>query len=202
VSLAQNKIPLRNPSFEGDPWVGNLTYDYNLKGWIDWGAIQFPDESPFDVHSVHFNFWRVQTAPQDGKTFVGLVVRQNLTWESIGQKLKIPLLKGKRYELRLYTCMDENYASLTHSSLTADDIVLYTTPAVIGIWGANKPGENEKLLARSEPVDNNDWEDYSFILEPESYFRYLVIEAYYSPGTTAAYAGHVLIDDARLVELE
>ena len=78
VSLqAQQTIRLQNPSFEWDEREAGLTPG----GWMNMGA---ENETPSDIQPGWFG---VKLEAQDGDKFVGMVVRDNNTWEGIGQKL-------------------------------------------------------------------------------------------------------------------
>jgi hypothetical protein len=77
-----------------------------------------------------------------------------------------------------------------------------STPAIVRIWGGHKGGQHNELFAQSEAIENADWGEYVFRFVPEESHIYLIIEAFYTNGGIAPYAGHVLIDNARLVELE
>ena len=76
-----DSIRLVNPSFEDVPKQSSPPL-----GWADCG---FTGESAPDVHPS--NFWEVSKPAQNGKTYVGLVVRNNDTWERISQMLESPL---------------------------------------------------------------------------------------------------------------
>jgi hypothetical protein len=195
----QREIPLINPSFEGIPHAGGSGLLADLKGWTDWAVTQFPRESPYDVHGAMTYYWQVTQAPQDGNTFIGLVVRPNDTWESIGQKLPSDLVAGRTYEFRYYACRDLQYNSRTAGSPEPID---FSKAAIVRIWGAQRGGQNEELLAQSEAIENADWQEFSFTFVPNESYSYLIIEAFYSNGGLAPYAGHVLIDNAKLVELK
>jgi hypothetical protein len=198
-AFSQKEIPLINPSFEGIAQQGGATFSTSLKGWLDIGSGQFQFQSEFDVHSADSRFWEVDMKPYDGETFIGLVVRPDVTWERIGQKLRTPLSKDNRYELSLFVCRSPVYLSPTAENR---DSVSFTEPAVVAVWATNRLSDQGEFLARSVAVTNSDWRECRLILEPRQNYHYLVIEAYYLPETTEAYAGHVLIDNARLVELE
>lgn len=45
--------------------------------------------------------WNVTRVAQDGETYVGMVVRENNTWEAISQKLKGVLLNILPISLKL-----------------------------------------------------------------------------------------------------
>ena len=73
---AQDTIRLDNFSFEDFP-----RHSHVPKGWYDCG---FPDESPPDIHpQMGGGEFKVNMAPVDGKTYIGMVVRENGTWEAI-----------------------------------------------------------------------------------------------------------------------
>ena len=49
-----------------------------------------------DVHPG--NYWEVNKPAFNGKTYVGMVVRNNDTWERISQMLEKPLIGGVCYD--------------------------------------------------------------------------------------------------------
>ena len=76
-----NLICLKNSSFEGTPKSSTVP-DH----WHNCGHSQ---ESPPDIQP-NGGFNVTQTA-YSGQTYIGLVSRNNKTWEAIGQRLSIPL---------------------------------------------------------------------------------------------------------------
>ncbi|HRI59483.1 MAG TPA: hypothetical protein PK228_07160, partial [Saprospiraceae bacterium] len=72
---------LSNPSFEDTPKTGEVPV-----GWYDCGAAM---ETPPDVQPGSFG---VVSSPYDGNTYLGMVVRDNETWEAVGQQLQQLLL--------------------------------------------------------------------------------------------------------------
>ena len=101
ASLFAQTIELENPSFEDIPAVARPP-----EGWFDCG---FTTESPPDVQpNGHFE---VRTRPQHGKTYLGLIVRDNNTWESVGQKLGQPLRGGIAYKFSLNLCKSKHFIS-------------------------------------------------------------------------------------------
>ena len=67
-------IVLLNPSFEGYPHDA-VTPD----GWQEGGLDSSPDILPGP--------WGVYQKPTDGNTFLGLITRDNNSWEALGQKI-------------------------------------------------------------------------------------------------------------------
>ena len=71
-------IELVNPSFEGIPSAGA-----NFAGWSDCAKYVFPNESPPDIQPFPGLAWSVTYEPTHGQTYLGLVVRDDDTWEFI-----------------------------------------------------------------------------------------------------------------------
>jgi hypothetical protein len=81
-------IRLANPSFEGSPGAGGEAVKLP-DGWYDCG---FPGESPPDVHPKEGGgAFQVTKEAFHGKTYLGLVVRDNDTWEMVSQRLSAPV---------------------------------------------------------------------------------------------------------------
>lgn len=81
AAFSQEIIRLVNPSFEAEPAEGRLNGPMP-KGWIDCG---FPLQSTPDIHPVQNSLFGVDTPPRHGQSYLGLVVRENESWEMIGQ---------------------------------------------------------------------------------------------------------------------
>lgn len=199
----QTEIPLVNPSFEGEPRrsVALSNGFFLVDGWIDWvlfPAQNGPDIHGIDIHGIASEFWNVLTVPYDGESFVGLVTREDETWECIGQKLPSPLRKLRSYDLVLYLCQDPHFASITKSSHV--EPMLFNSPAVVRIWGSNGVGNLDELLTESHPIMHEEWRKYNLFLQPQDDYTYLVIEAFYPLDYHGPTNGHVLIDNAKLLQ--
>lgn len=107
-------IKLNNPSFEGIP--GN---SHPPKGWVDCG---FPGETSVDIQPGQF---RVDKKPFHGNTYLGMVVRDNNTWESVAQELSNPLKKGMSYRIKIHLRKPATYIS---QSSTTVSMLINTTP--------------------------------------------------------------------------
>ena len=152
-------IRLDNPSFEGEARPGLSPH-----GWYDCGDINFPMETPPDVHptndlSGRNNFGVVQKAFH-GSTYLGMVVRENESWESVAQELKKPLSPNSCYSFNINLCKSKVYKSGIRGSR---DMVEFTTPVKLRIWGGKGYCDTRELLAESELVKNTEWEKYSSI---------------------------------------
>ena len=129
---------MKNPSFEDKPYASFVP-----EGWEDCG---FKNFSPPDVHPNDLFF--VQKTAFDGQTYVGMVSRDNNTWERIGQALEQPLERGACYGLAIALAKSPIYISGNHSS---NQDFNYSKPLKLKIWGAFHACEGLEPLAESVP---------------------------------------------------
>jgi len=184
-----------NNGLEDTPRRGT-TMTRSVDGWLDCGATKFPNESPPDIHPD--NFWKVNLAPAQGQSYVGLVVRQNDTYESISQGLDIPLKKGQCYTFSIYLSRSDDYWSGTTDlkGNRSSAQVNYTTPAIFRLWGGKIYCGQSQLLAESGPVNSSKWNMYEFEVKPATDINYITYQAFYEIPNWIPYNGHILLDDA------
>jgi len=199
-------IRLSNPSFEDNPRKGGYynnpfqAQQNNIKGWYDCGIIHFSEETAPDIHPS--DYWENRKQPSHGDTYLGMVTRDNDTWESVSQELPVPLQGGKCYSFSIELSKSRQYIS--GSRLNAEDKPKYnyTTPAVLRMWGGFGYCGTNELLAESIPVDNSEWKTYSFKLSPEANYKYITFEAFYKVPVVIPYNGHILVDNCSdLIEI-
>ena len=201
---SQDTIPLKNPSFEGVPHRG-ASRSPNVTMWNDCGLSQFPAESPPDIHPVIENAWGVNMLAQDGETYLGLVVRANASWESVSQRLFIPLRAGVCYSLTAMLAMSDIYKSATAMTqkLGTNELESFANPVMLVIWGGREECDKLEILAESSDVANHEWKPYTLILSPHSNYTHITIEAYYSKTKEELYNGNIMIDNlSPIVEVE
>lgn len=194
-------IRLSNPSFEGVPFEGGAGNRLELPGGCsDCG---FPSESPPDVQPVKNGQFQVSKLPQDGNTYIGMVVRDNDTWERIGQKLEKPLQKGKCYEFSLYLARSEiylSYSQLLNERYDSTVRANYVEPAKLRIYGGNLPCERAEMLAETGLIRNTKWLKSTFrFTDVLDDYQYIVFEAFYNTPTLVPYNGNILIDNASAI---
>ncbi|BDS11925.1 OmpA family protein [Aureispira anguillae] len=179
-------IYLENPSFEDQPRAGRTP-----DGWIDCGHSQ---ESPPDIQP--YGGFNVTRPAQDGRTFVGLVSRDNKTWEAVAQRLTDPLQKGACYKFSLQACRSTTYMSPTKKNQSQP--TNFNKGLVLRIWGGNNECDRAELLDElKEPVEHSDWRAYEFEFNPKNNdYHFICIEAYYKTPTFSWYNGNILIDNA------
>lgn len=184
-----SKIDVINPSFEGIPSAGGVP-----DGWENCGSLH---ESPPDIQPGYFD---VVQAPAHGASYLGMVVRDNETWESVGQHLSMPLKKGKKYVFSLDLARSATYES---SSRASGSGVSYTTPAVLRIWGATfRGGDRRELFCQTNEIKSTQWKRYHFEFSPENQdCDYLILEVFYKCPLLFPYCGNLLIDNCSSIIL-
>lgn len=186
-AFAQNEapIPFINPSFEDVPKPGKTPNGWYNCGWPE------TQETPPDIQPGTF---QVAVPPSDGNTYMGLVVRDNETYESVGQRLSRPILQNECYEFSLELCRSELYVS--QSKATGQE-ANYVTPAKLRVWGGNGYCDRAELLYETPLVTNFRWITYSVRMHPiKGNYAYIILEAYYKTPILFPYNGHILVDKA------
>lgn len=179
-------ILLNNPSFEDMP-----RHSKAPRGWLDCG---FPGETAVDVQPDPMNQFQVRKAPQQGNTYLGMVVRDNDTWERVSQQLASPLVAEQCYEMRIHLARSEVYLSL--SRINDNQRANYVTPAKLRIWGGFGDCDQVELIGETSLVTNYRWLEYIIKLEPSQEYTHLVFEAFYNTPTLFPYNGNILVDNA------
>lgn len=196
VSAQVDTITLMNPSFEDDPRAGGNAAN-GIKNWYDCGIINFPNETPPDIHPK--DFWSNTKQAYEGSTYLGMVVRDNDSWESVSQRMSQPLTTGECYSFSVKLARSERY--LSGSRLAMETIgdgsgsYSYTTPTVLRVWGGTGYCNTRELLAETVPVKHSEWKEYSFKLSPSFNHKYITFEAFYNTPVLVPYNGHLLLDD-------
>lgn len=189
-------ITLANPSFEDYPHTGQNSGS-SISGWYDCGKEMFPNETPPDVQpspDPSNLFFGVTTRPYDGRTYLGMVVRENDSWESVSQRLSKPLEPGNCYEFSIYLCKSENYMSQKASF--DPNFYPFTTPVQLRIWGGRTFCNKLELLHSTALIRNTNWTKYQIRMEPKQRISYIMLEAFYETPTLFPYNGNLLVDNA------
>ena len=198
VSLLAQNIELVNPSFESTPFQGGEEY-FPLRGWLDCG---FEGETAPDVQPRALDpIFSVTQEAFAGKTYLGMVTRDNETWERVSQRLSTPLEGGKCYEFSIYLCRSPIYISLSASARNQGEqrTANYTTPIKLRIWGGVGPCARTELLAESNLVKNTRWLRFDFTFHPQQQLSYITLEAFYNTPVLFPYNGNILVDSASAI---
>ncbi len=183
TALNAQTIEFANPNFEGTPNHSSLP-----KSWTDCG---FPDESPPDTHPDFI--FAVSTPAYAGKTYLGMVTRDNNTWEAISGALSAPLVQDSCYQFEIALAVSASYISISRETQASAN---YTAPTKLRIWGSSDCQRLE-LLGESEPlISPSKWKQYRFEVSPrKGSYSHVVLEAYYARGLRPT-NGHILLDAA------
>ena len=206
-------IYLTNPSFEGTVRLNSLP-----RGWRDCGKELFRKETPPDVHPMVSEIFGVNQKPAHGFAYLGLLIRETGSWESVSQKLLKPLKANQCYAFRIAMCRSENYKSgfqknkidkrsarknkgvriiiksLTKIAERGD--INFTDPAVLRIWRGDESCDRKQLLAISPLVKNTEWADYFFKIKPDANYKSLTFEVFDGDEIVGFPNGNILLDDA------
>lgn len=183
-------IKLNNPSFEDIRRNSHVP-----TGWYDCGFI---GQTAPDVQPGSFG---VTQKPKNGMSYLGLVVRDNETWEAVAQRLTQPLENGNCYSLSISLCRSELYLSPSQTSSVETN---YLTPVKLRIWGGNNFCQKQILLGESPLIKNYRWIEFPFKLEAKGdaeQYTHIILEAYYQQPTLFPYNGNILLDNASEITL-
>jgi hypothetical protein len=163
---AQN-IEIANPSFEGEPADATVP-----QGWMPCKEGTTPDILP--------GYWGVYNPPADGDTYLGLITRQNNTWESIGQRLPESLKKSNCYTMSLDLAHSDTYSG-------------YNGPIKLRIWISTAKCGKDQLIYESPLIAHTDWKTYKIKFTPDADYWYIHFEAFHREEEFS-YKGNILID--------
>jgi outer membrane protein OmpA-like peptidoglycan-associated protein len=180
---AYKTYALINPSFEGTPSSG-LT----PSGWLNCG---FSTQTDVDIQPGKF---KVSLPAKSGKTYLGMVVRSNDTWERISQRLSFTMYTGDKYTMSAYLAVSPNYLSPETFDTTKEKQTNHNRPCKLMIWGGNNYCDRAELLSETQVVTHNDWRLYNFSFFPKSDYNYIILEAYYKTPVLIPYNGNILVD--------
>jgi hypothetical protein len=184
TTQGQQIIHLKNPSFEMNREAKSGEAPVH---WVDMGP-EF--ESPPDIQPGSFS---VKTPAVHGNYYLGMVVRDNSTFESIGQSLNGKLLKDSLYSFSAALARSDLYISLSRATGQQTN---FSDACVLQIIGTNTKNKQSELLAETTPVEHTGWKNYRFQLRPQSGdYDYLQLKVFYVVGSNEAYNGNILIDN-------
>lgn len=163
------QIFVNNASFEETPDDATMP-----TGWHSCKEGTTPDILPGP--------WGVIKEAYEGDTFLGLITRENGTWESIEQRLSQPMKSGGCYQFNLRLAYTKKYAG-------------YNLPLKLRVWGSSSKCTRDQLLAETRFIKHSTWEKYEFEFYPKNDINYLILEAHFADGVYIQYKGNILLDD-------
>ena len=167
------QISVLNRSFEDQPSDATIP-----QGWFGCEEFTTPDILP--------GFWGVYNEPAEGNTYIGLITRENGSWESIGQRLSSVLEEKNCYIFSI---------ELAHSFIYAG----YDQPIKIRIWLGKSLCDKSQLIFESPYIDSEQWKTFKVKFHPDHNFEYIILEAY--KGEEAGNKkGNILLDNMDLIK--
>lgn len=160
-------IYLNNASFEGEPQDATVPV-----GWFPCAEGTTPDILPGP--------WGVYEEASEGETYVGLIIREDGSWESIGQRLSEPLQKGDCYVFSIDLARSGTYAG-------------YNGPLKLRIWGGRRKCDQTQLLFESPLIESSDWTTFNVDFFVDKDLNYIMLEAY-RQEEGVGHRGNMLID--------
>lgn len=191
---------ISNPSFEDKPRKGGYystvveTQRNEIKGWYDCGKSNFEFETAPDIHGNNNKFWSLDMMPSEGNTFLGMVTRDNDSWEEVSQELLHPMEKGNCYTFTIDLAKADPYISGSRLYMDDKPNYNYITPANLRIWAAFDTCERYDILYVSPPIDNEEWQTYEVVIQPKSDIKYITLQAYFVDDSKP-YNGNIIVDN-------
>lgn len=165
---ATQSITLNNPSFEDEPSDATTPM-----GWFECTESTTPDIFP--------GYWGVYDEASDGDTYLGLIIREDRSYEAIGQRTSATMLPDKCYKFTM---------DLAHSNTYAG----YRAPAKLRIYiGASKCSQSQ-MVFESELIKHEDWKTYLIEFTPIEESNYIYFEAVDKKGIILGSKGNILLD--------
>jgi len=162
------QIQLNNPSFEDTPSDATTPM-----GWFECEEHTTPDIMP--------GYWGVYNEASEGETFVGMITRENGTYESIGQRLSKTMKEGICYRFSLDLAHSDSYSG-------------YNESLKLRVWIADKKCGEQQLVFESPLIDEIEWQNFKIEFSPEKDAKYIMIEAFFKEGRFKR-KGNILIDN-------
>ena len=172
--LPAAQVYLNNGYFEGEAQDATVP-----AGWHVCAPGSTPDILPGP--------WGVFLEASEGETYIGLISREDGSFESIGQRLSQTLTLGQCYELRI---------DLAHSLTYAG----YKGHLKLRIWGGTSRCAPDILLFESPEIRHTDWQTYFHKFTVDIPVQYIILEAY-TPSGKKHHMGNILIDNLSGIRL-
>lgn len=183
INAQTDLIQLSNPSFEDLPGPGHPPL-----GWYFCGPV---DETPPDVQPI--SAMQVTMPAYHGLSFAGLVVRDNGTYEALGQQLSPALKPGHCYRFRIHAARSPLFISISRSTLEPAD---FTQAVRLQLWAGDKHCAFQQLLAETPTITDTTWQAYELAFHAEAAYDQLFLVAKNDPSYGNSYNGHIMLDKA------
>ena len=177
-------VDLTNTSFE----------QLNSKGEpIKWSSCTVENESPPDLQPGQYG---CKLNALHGRQYIGMVARDNGTFESISQALSKPLKAGVCYKMSVFLAKSSDYQSFSRLTGLSTN---YIRPLKLIVWGTSSRLEDSckvlsnDWLTETMPIHNDQWRKYTFYIQPPKDVYSLVFSV--AHVVEKPYNGNLLIDN-------
>ena len=175
IQVFSQSITLNNPSFEDEPADATTPM-----GWFECTESTTPDIFP--------GYWGVYEEAADGDTYVGLIIREDRSYEAIGQRTSDGMQSDKCYRFSIDLAHSNNYAG-------------YDAPAKLRVYiGKTKCGKDQ-MVFESEFIKHTDWKTYIIEFTPKDESHYIFFEAVDKKGVLLGSKGNILLDAISSIEI-
>ena len=179
-------VYLENASFEEN-------YIVLTPGQSDWMDCGFLSENPPGYQPGRYD---VNLPARHLDSYLSMVVRDNYTWDAVGQKLSKPLQSGRCYKMTISLAQAKHYIDYSRS---VSGRVQYRNPLRLLIWGGSDYCRVGQLLDATDLIKNKDWETFTLYFQPDQPWTHITLHAYFLNPLAKAYNGHILIDHASAI---
>ncbi|MBK8700487.1 MAG: hypothetical protein IPN29_13535 [Saprospiraceae bacterium] len=143
------------------------------KGWLPCEDGTTPDILP--------GFWGEYGEASQGETYVGLITRENSTFESIGQRMPSVLKKGECYQFKVDLARGAVYSG-------------FNKAVKLRVWLGENKCDKGQMIYLSDFIQHTDWKPYLIEFTPDKDYRYFRMEAHVKDGSFS-HKGNILIDN-------
>ncbi|MBT8219405.1 MAG: hypothetical protein KJP00_06260 [Bacteroidia bacterium] len=174
IQPASAQIEIKNPSFEISNSAGIPT------DWTICNSGSTPDMLP--------GLWDVISEPSDGNTYLGLITRNDGTWESIGQRLTDKVIPSRCQRFNVDLARSPTYVG-------------YSLPVKLRIYLGKNACDKAQLIGETENILSTEWTTIQINFIPDEAYSHIVLEAYYANGIYIYYNGNILVDNITPIEV-
>ena len=170
VGNSQAQITVLNASFEDEPSDATTP-----QGWMPCDDMTTPDILP--------GFWGVYNEPSHGETYVGIITRENGTFESFGQRLNATIRPNSCYQTEI---------DLAHSIIYSG----YNKPVKLRVYLGSSICSRDQLIYESPFIEHMNWKTYKIKFQADALYDYIILEAYYKDAPFS-HKGNILMDNLK-----
>ena len=165
---SSGQILLNNASFEDEPSDATTPH-----GWFVASPMTTPDILP--------GYWGVYLDAEEGETYIGLITRQDDSFESIGQRTSAVMNADLCYSFNLDLAHSRTYAGFNNA-------------IKLRIWIGSSKKKKEQMIFESKKIEHSEWRNYKVNFTPKSNAQYFFIEAY-NDNPSKPQKSNILIDN-------